>query len=522
MVSEGILAALTLQYKISDSEKVEFTRAFYETLVEGQSIDVAMTHGRKATNAEVNSTLDFGTLSLYTCSPDGLLFDMKPEQKRRLFPPMHLGCAMRIAMFTLLIAGIILTAVSYLFDLNKLLGFLTFFMGLFGLIGPFIPIFVRMPDPPTISDTLNTYRQGLNRLKRFFWPSPPYSRRQFLKGLVLGLIPALVLGGELILNISTRKTSPSAPQFIPTPTPETEYPVNTYSGHNGAVNAVAWSPDGQMIASAGADESVQVWKWDSQIADNKPYTGHNGAVNAVTWSPDGKLIASASDDRTVQIWEASSKNPFFTYQGHSQKVTAVAWAPTGKYIASASADGTVQVFDPTTKKRIYTFSGHHGTVNAVAWSPESKYIVSGGNDRTAQVWEATTGNLIAAHMHEDKVNAVAWSSVSNETPIISASNDVIRPVHLWSPTVRTPIPIYLNYRGRGVNSVTWSPTGKWIALTDEGFSVQVWDAINNNFSYSSQEDFGTPPLHYVSWAPKGKHIAAAEESYDVDIWIAKE
>ena len=96
----------------------------------------------------------------------------------------------------------------------------------------------------------------------------------------------------------------------PTPTPPPPTPSKplgtmllTYRGHTGAVFAVAWSPDGKRIASAGGDTTVQVWSATTG-ANVFTYKGHSDAVYTVAWSPDGKYIASGSWDKTVQVWKA--------------------------------------------------------------------------------------------------------------------------------------------------------------------------------------------------------------------------
>ncbi len=72
--------------------------------------------------------------------------------------------------------------------------------------------------------------------------------------------------------------------------------------------------------------------------------GHTGAVMAVAWSPRGDSIASAGADTTVQVWDANTGKTAFVYRGHSDAVFAVAWSPDSKRVASAGADGSIQIW----------------------------------------------------------------------------------------------------------------------------------------------------------------------------------
>ena len=66
------------------------------------------------------------------------------------------------------------------------------------------------------------------------------------------------------------------------------------------------------------------------------YQGHSDYVNSVAWSSDGKRLASAGYDQTVQVWDASNGTHLLTYTGHHEIVSSVAWSPDGKRLASAS------------------------------------------------------------------------------------------------------------------------------------------------------------------------------------------
>ena len=126
---------------------------------------------------------------------------------------------------------------------------------------------------------------------------------------------------------------------------QTGQEVSTFWGHSKPVNALAWLPDNQRIASASDDATVQVWR----VATGQrifTYRGHTRSVNALSLrvTDDGKsLIASGSDDRTVQVWNAETGQLSFTHD-QGQAVTAVIWDPGAVWIASGSRDGVIDYY----------------------------------------------------------------------------------------------------------------------------------------------------------------------------------
>jgi WD40 repeat protein len=173
----------------------------------------------------------------------------------------------------------------------------------------------------------------------------------------------------------------------------------TYTGHAQAVFTLAWSPDGEWIASAGADGTVRVWHPTTGFT-RFTYRGHAQQVLSLSWSPTGTWIASGDADNTVQVWDATTGSRLFVYRGHSATVNAVAWSPDGKRIASGSADTTVQVWPVPQSAmagqsqtlplygNVLIYRGHFDQVVTVAWSPDGKRIASGSADATVQVWQA--------------------------------------------------------------------------------------------------------------------------------------
>ncbi len=214
----------------------------------------------------------------------------------------------------------------------------------------------------------------------------------------------------------------------------------TLKGHTDWVNSVAFSPDGERLASAsGLWKHGQVKVWDVTSGQEMlTFKGHTeGGVKSVAFSPDGKRLASASAD-AVKVWDTTSGQETLTLKGHTDRVVSVAFSPDGNRLASASFDQTVKVWDATRGQETLTLKGHTGYVMSVAFSPDGTRLASAGGDdgdTTVKMWDATSGQeTLTLKGHTGGVMSVAFSPDGKR--LASASAD--HTVKVWSLRTRIP------------------------------------------------------------------------------------
>jgi eukaryotic-like serine/threonine-protein kinase len=346
-----------------------------------------------------------------------------------------------------------------------------------------------------------------------------------------GLAPALPHpAATLSPGVAHPGPAPPIPSHV---TPARGFIFSTCRGHTGVIRAVAWSPDGQNIASASDDATARVWN----AATGRrifSYLNHDSEVLAVAWSPDGQHIASGGWDHTVQVWDAvhnasgiasmlrwlKSLASFvvgiggFIYRSHTGQVYTVAWSPDGQDIASAGNDHTVQVWQALTGRNITTYGGHTNLVWSLAWSPDGKHIASGGSDHSLRIWNVHTGRKVFINRdHSNVVLAVAWSPDGKH---IVAGNSDAR-VRVWEVSSGSHL---LTYHGHvdAVQAVAWSPDGRHIASGSCDTAVHVWQALTGQdaFTYHGHADV----VYSVAWSPDGQRLASAGSDRTIQVWQA--
>jgi len=293
----------------------------------------------------------------------------------------------------------------------------------------------------------------------------------------------------------------------------------SYSGHVDSVVTLAWSPDGQWIASGGGDDTVQVW--EAKTGKRRTtYLGHQGPVNALSWAPNGDYVVSGGEDQTLHVWHALTGTHRLTYREHTDSIDSVAWSPDGTRIASGSTDRTVQIWDATNGTVHLTYKGHEAVdptrliMNTLAWSPSGFYLASGSEDGTVQVWDAATGKQRQCFQYRSMVDTVAWLNQGAALMVVGP-----RTVQIRNPLTGN---VALTYTPPQTPNVITSPTfaavspdNHTIASAESDRAIRLFraDTGEKQFSFKGHQDL----IRAVTWSPDGTRIASAA-GLEVYIW----
>jgi WD40 repeat protein/serine/threonine protein kinase len=298
--------------------------------------------------------------------------------------------------------------------------------------------------------------------------------------------------------------------------------IQRFQAHSDSVFSVAFHPDGKHLASRGADLTVKVWDlaatdqpvWTERCEATRP----NGAAYTIAFGPDGRQLSTATDG-VVKIWDWKNRRLLHSLPGHDFHSIAVAFSGDGRLATGTLREG-VKLWDPQTGKPLGTVPGHDEPITAVAFSADGKWLASASYDRTVKLSDSMTSVVRHTLLQKGNVECVAISPDGRRL----ASSGEDKTVHVWDTTTGREI---LGLRGHTDRCVclAFSPDGYRLASSSSDKTIRIWDGTPFRGNEPRQETLTftehSHEIRSVAFSPDGLRIASAGQDGLVKVWDAQ-
>lgn len=339
--------------------------------------------------------------------------------------------------------------------------------------------------------------------------------------------------------------------------------------HSGPVQVASFSPDGDLLVTASADQTARIWN----VASGNPVGAslvHSNRVYSACWSPDGKRVATASWDGTARLWDAKSGSPIGAPMQTSNYVFHVEFDPAGRRLLVTGEDPFLRVYDALSGQPLPGFQPPSGAfVYHACFSPDGRKILTRPWRENPQVWDATQGSLLlslpepdrevaygpsvqrvaisrdgrwaaaaspsgyatlwdlqngqfrARLLHAKLVRGVVFSPDSQR--VLTFAED--RTARVWQvPTGRPVTPPMRHdpgsalgfFQGDGIKTGAFSPDGRRVVTGGNDGTVRLWDG-ETGLPLAEPFPHAGPVLH-VEFSPDGRFLASASADGTARVW----
>jgi WD40 repeat protein len=292
--------------------------------------------------------------------------------------------------------------------------------------------------------------------------------------------------------------------------------------HSGWVTGLAFSPDGQMLASVGNDSRLVLWDFTGRL-NPTTLTGHRGPISAVGFSPDSRLVASVGEDHTIRLWDVASRRQTAILRGHVAPVTSIAFSLDGATVISGSLDHSVRVWDLKLRRDENVLKGHTGWITGVTFSPNAKLLAAvdyfGG---LVKLWDVPARRAIA-----DLTNstlAPLSTAFSPDGQMLAAGYGGDFTVMLWDlPTLKITRKLTNNF---DAGWVAFSPDSKVLAVAGRVLGevkvhnrLAFWDVGTGQKLRRVPE--AMPDASVIVFSDDGQFLATGHRDGSVQLWDSK-
>jgi WD40 repeat protein/serine/threonine protein kinase len=294
--------------------------------------------------------------------------------------------------------------------------------------------------------------------------------------------------------------------------------------HESAALSVAFSPDGQLLATATQAGFLRLWQAKTGQEIRK-WKAHDKNAISVQFSPDGRYLASGSWDETIKVWEVEKvlqgevNAPLLRLEHTGRQVWRVSFSPDGQRLASVDYEGEVRVWDVSAGHEVLRLGGldAKGSVD-VQFSPDGRRLAAAGQ-KVIRMCDAQTGQELLTLRSHDAISEIAFSPDGRR---LAAVGSFVRvhpdgEVKVWDAQTGQEIH---RLRGHvaGLRTVAFSPDGRRIASGGLDQTIKLWDGVTGQDVLTLRGHLNA--VYCVAFSPDGHQLASASTDRTVRIWDA--
>jgi WD40 repeat protein/serine/threonine protein kinase len=289
------------------------------------------------------------------------------------------------------------------------------------------------------------------------------------------------------------------------------------AGHKDEAWTVAFAPELDLLASGSDDDDSQTIKlWDPKSGRLiRGWHAGPGTTAALAFSPDGRILASAhlSNQDNVRLWDVATAAPLEILRGHTAQARSVAFHPDGTLLASAGSDKVIRLWDIGKRQPVWALEGHESTIQQVAFAPDGGLLASAASDGTVRLWDVAHGRLARILTGPEKFTSVRFSPDGRTL----AAADEDGTIALWDVATGAQIGV-LRDQARVLRALSFSPDSRILASAGEIGPIRLWDVL------TAQELHAVATrcehVHSLAFAPDGSSLAYASHDGTVGLVLA--
>jgi RNA polymerase sigma factor (sigma-70 family) len=297
--------------------------------------------------------------------------------------------------------------------------------------------------------------------------------------------------------------------------------IHQFEGHRGAVCRVFLSSNGKTLVTGSDDPQQRFLTWD--LKSGQPLGQLQGQlywIRNIDLSPDRKILAANRFDRVLSLWDTTTGKEIRRIELPLKKVLGtsldrVAFSPDGKFLAGGEMeDNSIRLWETATGRELHKLEGHPGQVFCLAFAPDGKVLASGGTDGMIRLHDLTTGQTVR-QFKAGSLNYYAQLAFSPDGKLLaSAGTDKV--IRLWEAASGKEVWRSVEHPGREIPSLAFSPDGRMVASACSDHVIRIFEVATGQERRRLQGHHG--PVWDVAFSPDGKTLASGSADTTALLW----